>query len=884
MKKLFTLVALLTCFMGAQAKTVVDAEINFAEQTAVNWAWGSLVDQAVLDIQDGCLHYSSPGLPEGANPWDTQFVLNGLAGINVEVGVDYTFEMEIKGSAAGNWQLIAFAGVNDYGEPQLPIPTEWTVQQKVYTAVSTDDSNPKLQCGNYAGEWWIKYIKITHEEADDETPVQWENIATNSDASAEWESPEMRGGDEGWENVVAWGKEWGYLMDDVLTSDANISEANAPIGTPIPRPHPATIENGVYVVHAKAVNPPLLWTAATTLYGQEYAPNDPMPHNTWQNQFWINFPRSFKSGEQYKLTFDYKASEAVTVSTQDHQNTPGDYLGGGTVGNLNFDTEWKTFERELTAADGVHSLAFNLTGTGENWKKDIDFFFDNIQVSTMVLEHGYFVTGTDIEDSDPEYQFGKAIAFEFDEASNAYFATIGTEGNKDSWVNQIMISTVKGNTKAFKAGTLKPNGKVVKSDPDEWLPLTEAANAKIDLPALGVWSIVIGIEEDGLLISFEQLEGDQIVELEAIDVVPNPAEIVLKGMPRDFTAAEKPAVEAVEANPEEGIEAVEAQPAGTGQPWDNQFFILANRTLAKDEVTIIEFDYVGSVDAKVTTQLHGQPGAYLHYEAIGDVNFTTGEQHFKATLTIAEQADGMQSIAFNMAEIQGACDYTIKNVQWYVYDESLGEGKTYESLIDMEGVENFIVKEGASSQPHVFGTIYNMFIVGELTGGWPAVSEIGFENWSVAKAMTRDAANPNLYTLETEVEIVNEGQYDYKAVANSRWGFYELPMDGNQNWVFEAGRNYPCGKYNLLFTANTEEHTLTLDVQPVQEGKQGDVNGDGAVDVADISAIISCMAGDNTYAATADVNGDGAVDVADISAVITTMAENARRAAMTIGE
>ena len=44
------------------------------------------------------------------------------------------------------------------------------------------------------------------------------------------------------------------------------------------------------------------------------------------------------------------------------------------------------------------------------------------------------------------------------------------------------------------------------------------------------------------------------------------------------------------------------------------------------------------------------------------------------------------------------------------------------------------------------------------------------------------------------------------------------------------------------------------------------------------------MAGDTTYAATADVNGDGAVDVADISAVITTMAENARRAAMTIGE
>ena len=49
------------------------------------------------------------------------------------------------------------------------------------------------------------------------------------------------------------------------------------------------------------------------------------------------------------------------------------------------------------------------------------------------------------------------------------------------------------------------------------------------------------------------------------------------------------------------------------------------------------------------------------------------------------------------------------------------------------------------------------------------------------------------------------------------------------------------------------------------------MNGDGAVDVADISAIISVMAGSTEYD-KADVNDDGAVDVADISTVITIMA------------
>ena len=71
-----------------------------------------------------------------------------------------------------------------------------------------------------------------------------------------------------------------------------------------------------------------------------------------------------------------------------------------------------------------------------------------------------------------------------------------------------------------------------------------------------------------------------------------------------------------------------------------------------------------------------------------------------------------------------------------------------------------------------------------------------------------------------------------------------------------------------------------------EEPLEGDVNKDGAVDVADISAIITIMAEGGTAEANpaADVNGDGAVDVADISAVITIMATSARLAALPVGE
>ena len=55
-------------------------------------------------------------------------------------------------------------------------------------------------------------------------------------------------------------------------------------------------------------------------------------------------------------------------------------------------------------------------------------------------------------------------------------------------------------------------------------------------------------------------------------------------------------------------------------------------------------------------------------------------------------------------------------------------------------------------------------------------------------------------------------------------------------------------------------------------GKQGDVNGDGIADVADIAAVIDVMAKGKNDNKKADVNGDGTVDVADIASVIDIMA------------
>ena len=53
------------------------------------------------------------------------------------------------------------------------------------------------------------------------------------------------------------------------------------------------------------------------------------------------------------------------------------------------------------------------------------------------------------------------------------------------------------------------------------------------------------------------------------------------------------------------------------------------------------------------------------------------------------------------------------------------------------------------------------------------------------------------------------------------------------------------------------------------------VNGDGAVDVADVNSIINIMLGKEevtpTLLSQADLTGDGNVDVSDVNAVINAM-------------
>ena len=80
----------------------------------------------------------------------------------------------------------------------------------------------------------------------------------------------------------------------------------------------------------------------------------------------------------------------------------------------------------------------------------------------------------------------------------------------------------------------------------------------------------------------------------------------------------------------------------------------------------------------------------------------------------------------------------------------------------------------------------------------------------------------------------------------------------------------------LTATIGSETHTVKIKfTYGAQGGVTGDVNGDGSVTSADITAIYDYMlTGDTTHATSCDVDGDGSITSADVTAVYSILLGN----------
>lgn len=95
----------------------------------------------------------------------------------------------------------------------------------------------------------------------------------------------------------------------------------------------------------------------------------------------------------------------------------------------------------------------------------------------------------------------------------------------------------------------------------------------------------------------------------------------------------------------------------------------------------------------------------------------------------------------------------------------------------------------------------------------------------------------------------------------------------------ETGQDYTLEVMYQLIDSHTGQYYFFAKNQEVgrfyfsvgNAGVQGDLNGDGHVDISDVNAVINMMLGKNPNTPAGDVTGDGNVDISDVNAIINIM-------------
>ena len=820
MKKLFTLVALLAMVLGANAQAGKWEQVYKIDYSKLNDFTFYVMGYA--PTFDGTAMVDAPTTEKlwrgNENDYPGDEAMSGTRTVNgtefkvqdtgENVGRQYFIADGIQTKIDGKYKVVAHVkasadatfnvnmgwgwGNGEQTGVSVTIPgnTEFQEVEWEYSGINGSSCNLVAQpWGNAATIEW-QDLTVFEWQKEGQRPKEWLQDIENGNAETPWtdEQKAIKFNDN--ENnftICAWSKEKGRNMNEKDGSDPFVADIVV---------DPTDENNHVFVCHGQPA----------TTDGDAAA---------WDNQFWIQSKHSWPAGTTLKIKFRYMCDYAsdVKTNTQVHNQTPSDYLIWHAIGDITFNNQWQTFDGTMTIADDMAngwSIAFNLN---PNVKDAVNFYFDDLSWEYLKLDDGYFVSGvnsnktTDYDDLDNAVQFEEGIDFEDNEC---LVATFGTKGDEKTYVDQIMISTKRGDDQAFKGATLKLDHNPKATTPDEWIEYTASSNQKIALPGLGVWKVYLDTEYSSL--AFEMLEGTAYELPDPVEVVTNSTSVAVNGDERDWLPADK------EGNP------VEAE-VGNGAAWDNQFFIVANRALKKDEVTVLKFKYKadkGTEESpvKTTTQCHGAPGAYMHYGCIGDVKFTTEWQTFEQDFKVPGEADGMKSIAFNMAEIKDACVYEITDVQWYLKDASLAEGQTYENLIDATGATNFYVKEGAGTTPSLFGTPQHAITIAETQNGTVTALKKQYEGAGVTITATPAEG------YEVDAVVVKAGDQDVAVKAGDK-GTFTFEMPTSDVTITVTFKEAATGISNIAADKAKSAVIYNLAGQRVDNGFKGIVIKDG---------------------------------------------------------
>lgn len=124
--------------------------------------------------------------------------------------------------------------------------------------------------------------------------------------------------------------------------------------------------------------------------------------------------------------------------------------------------------------------------------------------------------------------------------------------------------------------------------------------------------------------------------------------------------------------------------------WDTQFWLVSKKTFAEGDTWSVSMNVRADYEATAGTQVHGNPGAYLHWDGIGTVPFKQEWTTYTKSGTFPAASAGGHTIAFNLNDFASANKYYFDDISFKVNgEEQIVNG----DCDDPNGTASFVSKE-----------------------------------------------------------------------------------------------------------------------------------------------------------------------------------------------
>ena len=232
--------------------------------------------------------------------------------------------------------------------------------------------------------------------------------------------------------------------------------------------------------------------------------------------------------------------------------------------------------------------------------------------------------------------------------------------------------------------------------------------------------------------------------------------------------------------------------------WDTQFWIAVDpsKYFKPGDSWEISMDVRADKEASASTQLHAEPGGYLHWAAIGTVSFTEEWTTYTASGTMpaevhnADQGKDAYSIAFNLNDFAEANNYYFDNISLKINGEELIANGNCD---DPEGNANFVAKEkrGATGPARIIQS-YTIELPGGRTPQTPEEKKDtltkAMDKWikgmmeaTAGKVKAWDAVNEPISGVDND----GDGKYDLQSgeTGDPEANFYWQDYLGSEDYV-----------------------------------------------------------------------------------------------------